>query len=453
MSGGGVVGERGVELCAGQDTSYPQPSAGNNTPLDLSGGGVCAGGGGGGGGGGGKGGATAAWAEVSDVSTEKSGEAGYDYGERRKDIIASHPWLVEASNREVHQPHFEEDDSAEKAASAAVSDSSSVLEEMRRTLASSKQVRREAKKLRESPVIPEPGVALTGPHSPASTEERSQSQPGCEDKNSRRLNNSNSNNNNNNNNSSFLCISPALLLAAERERASCNDDDDDDGKLSRKSAGSAGGRAEPSFDGKLVDDIVCVEKKNPRSSIASIREGQARTMFTSTQRAFLEKSFALNNYPSTIDKEDFASHLKLTQKIVNVWFQNRRNLEKRKRQDSISPLALTELKRVFANNRYPSRNTKEWLARNTGLSVFVITEWFADRRGKWRTMENEELCKMMKTLADRQVMKQYREEISLKHDEWAKNVLMMARLNIQKAKIQTGCTYSPYWNLPHQHNR
>ena len=177
MSGGGVVGERGVELCAGQDTSYPQPSAGNNTPLDLSGGGVRAGGRGGGGGGGGKGGATAAWAEVSDVSTEKSGEAGYDYGERRKDIIASHPWLVEASNREVHQPHFEEDDSAEKAVSAAVSDSSSVLEEMKRTLASSKQVRREAKKLRESPVIPEPGVALTGPHSPASTEERSQSQP------------------------------------------------------------------------------------------------------------------------------------------------------------------------------------------------------------------------------------------------------------------------------------
>lgn len=337
MSGGGVVGERGVELCADQDTSYPQPSAGNNTPLDLSGGGVCAGGGGGGG----KGGATAAWAEVSVVSTEKSGEAG------------------------------------------------------------------------------------------------------CEDKNSRRLNNSN------NNNSSFLCISPALLLAAERERASCNDDDD--GKLSRKSAGSAGGRAEPSFDGKLVDDIVCVEKKNPRSSIASIR--QARTMFTSTQRAFLEKSFALNNYPSAIDREDFASRLKLTQKNVQVWFQNRRNLEKRNRQDSISPSALAELKRVFANNQYPGKNTKKWLAQNTGLSVPVIAEWFDDRRGKWKKMESEELCKMVKTLADRQVMKQYREEITLKHVEWAKNVLMMARLNVQKAKIQTDRTYSPYWNLPHQHNR
>ena len=85
---------------------------------------------------------------------EPEEELSYDYGERRRDIILSNPWLKETSNREVHQPHFEEDDSAEEAASAAV--------------------RNETQQVEESPVIQEPGVALTGPHSPAS---RSQSQP------------------------------------------------------------------------------------------------------------------------------------------------------------------------------------------------------------------------------------------------------------------------------------
>ena len=118
---------------------------------------------------------------------EPEEELSYDYGERRRDIISSNPWLVETSNREVHQPYFEEDDSAEKAASAAVSDSCSELEEMRRTIAASQQIRLRRsstmssdRELPDSPVVPEPGVALTGPGSPASTSqerERSQAQP------------------------------------------------------------------------------------------------------------------------------------------------------------------------------------------------------------------------------------------------------------------------------------
>ena len=315
MSGGGVVGERGVELSADQYTSHPQyqpQPSGNNTPRpqDLSGGGVRAGEGC-------KGGTTAAWAEVSVVSAEESGEAG------------------------------------------------------------------------------------------------------CKDENSRRLNNNNNNNNSNSSNSN------------NNNNNSCNDDDDV--KLSRKSAGSTGVRAESSFDGKLIDDIVCVKKKKP--SMASIR--RPRHVFTSTQQAFLEKVFALNNYPSGIAKKVFASRLKLTQDIVQVWFQNRRSLQKRKRRDNISPSALAELERVFANSQYPGENIMKWLARKTDLSMVIIAEWFADRRGKWKRMESEELCKMVKTLATHQVMEQYREEISRRHLEWAKNVLMMARQSVQKAKIQT----------------
>ena len=76
---------------------------------------------------------------------------------------------------------------AEEAASAAVSDSSSVFDEMRQTIAVSQQLRLRRsstmssdRELPESPVVPEPGVALTGPGSPASTSqerERRQAQP------------------------------------------------------------------------------------------------------------------------------------------------------------------------------------------------------------------------------------------------------------------------------------
>ena len=76
---------------------------------------------------------------------------------------------------------------AEEAASAAVSDTSSVFDEMRKTIAASQQIRLRRsstmssdRELPESPVVPEPGVALTGPGSPASTSqerERSQAQP------------------------------------------------------------------------------------------------------------------------------------------------------------------------------------------------------------------------------------------------------------------------------------
>ncbi len=53
-----------------------------------------------------------------------------------------------------------------------------------------------------------------------------------------------------------------------------------------------------------------------------------RTVFTDHQKQYLDRFYSTNRYPDSTEMEALSSFLSLEEKVIRVWFQNKRSREK-----------------------------------------------------------------------------------------------------------------------------
>ena len=62
-----------------------------------------------------------------------------------------------------------------------------------------------------------------------------------------------------------------------------------------------------------------------------------RTAFTDAQRCSLERFYITNRYPDPTELEDLSRMLTLEEKVIRIWFQNKRSREKTRPNPMLVP--------------------------------------------------------------------------------------------------------------------
>ncbi|GAB6023814.1 hypothetical protein CHUAL_008560 [Chamberlinius hualienensis] len=81
------------------------------------------------------------------------------------------------------------------------------------------------------------------------------------------------------------------------------------------------------------------------------RKKRSRSTFSHTQVHELEKFFSVRHYLSSIDRTNLAAKLKLSDKQVKIWFQNRRYKTKKQLQQELTPIAATDAVQMLIRSK------------------------------------------------------------------------------------------------------
>nr|XP_012421523.1 PREDICTED: double homeobox protein A [Odobenus rosmarus divergens] len=150
-----------------------------------------------------------------------------------------------------------------------------------------------------------------------------------------------------------------------------------------------------------------------------MNQRRSRTKFTEDQLKILIKAFDQNPYPGYATKQRLALEINTDESRIQIWFQNRRarhqcqkksepneDLESSQDQDhseeeiqsredrrcrtSYTSSQLHTLIEAFMNNPYPGIDTREQLAKETGIPESRVQIWFQNRRSRFHVQRKRE---------------------------------------------------------------
>ena len=89
----------------------------------------------------------------------------------------------------------------------------------------------------------------------------------------------------------------------------------------------------PKHNSQLSTSVQSDESSNsPKPSKKKTKK--IRTAFTDEQKQYLDRSYSMNRYPDPTEMEALSRFLSLEEKVIRVWFQNKRSREKLHVQNS-----------------------------------------------------------------------------------------------------------------------
>ncbi|XP_045720984.1 double homeobox protein A-like [Mirounga angustirostris] len=160
------------------------------------------------------------------------------------------------------------------------------------------------------------------------------------------------------------------------------------------------------------------QDNSPNKTI-TMNQRRSRTKFTEEQLKILIKAFHQNPYPGYATKQRLALEINTDESRIQIWFQNRRarhqcqkksepdeDLESSQDQDhseeeiqsredrrcrtSYTSSQLHTLIETFMNNPYPGIDTREQLAKETGIPESRVQIWFQNRRSRFHVQRKRE---------------------------------------------------------------
>ncbi|KAJ8718966.1 hypothetical protein PYW07_016522 [Mythimna separata] len=142
---------------------------------------------------------------------------------------------------------------------------------------------------------------------------------------------------------------------------------------------------------------------------------RVRTAFTTQQIEALEKIYSSNKYVSSKERAAIANTLKISDRTVKIWFQNRRmkakkesyesscdstnesditkTIKKHKRfRTAFKTQQIEALEKIYSSNKYVSSGERAAIANSLKICDRSVKIWFQNRRRKAKRESSESSC-------------------------------------------------------------